>query len=150
MGHDIDIEEFRPAWVEIVTVTEPVGSELKIYSWFVWVNINEPMKWYIRDLIDDFFLIKPAHTNVGFEFKGAAFSRAYNRASSFDAIQHYDGSFLPGAFGVAFGNDFQNSWYYDGYNYIGDFGKSFSFDFNAQNGGPFEFFGFSGDFNTPL
>ena len=149
LGFDIEIEEFRPAWIELVAIGDYVGSEINIFRWFVWVNIVADMQWNISELIETFFQLKPGHTYVGFEFKGAEYSRAFYR-NDFNSIQHFDGKFLPGSFDFSFDDSFRNNYSYNGVNYTGGFGCGFGLSFNFAAGGAFEFNAYNSEFDKPL
>ena len=95
------------------------------------------MIWNLESLIEQFNYIRPAYSHVGFGYKYAEFSRAFSRQSSFDAIQHYDGTIFPGGFGADFDTSFELNNSYDGMNYSGSFGKDFGIDFDIQAGGDF-------------
>ena len=149
LGYTIEIGQYSPFFAGVSTVGDTVGSLSVLFRWMVWIVITADIDWNISQLIFDIQKNKPAHTKVFFEFKGAEFSRAFNRGG-FNAIRQYDGSWYDDmSFGREFNSAFANAFDYDGVNMTGPFSQGFGLGFDLNAGGGFENTAFSDAFNTP-
>ncbi|MCP4147919.1 MAG: DUF2313 domain-containing protein [bacterium] len=64
LGFEIEIEEYRPFWVGIGKVGEPLGGQSVLFNWKVWVKIPAGGDDDILSLQTIYTKVKPAHTAV--------------------------------------------------------------------------------------
>lgn len=140
LDYSIEIETFQPAWAGVAAAGDTCGDQTVLFKWIIWIDstlITYSIDVNITQLIADINRVKPGHTQVFFQWKGNAFSRAFSRA--FDAIPHYD-NYWPeyeNAFSPAFSDAFPNNISYYGVNYTGAFSQAFSIAFDRKSGGAF-------------
>lgn len=150
LGYTIEIEEFSPAFVGLMAAGDAVGCQENIFYWKVVIDlscITSSKLVNISKLIYRIRKVKPAHTMVLFDFKGASFSRGFNKG--FKSIPTYDNSWSENGFDRGFGRGFANAYDYDGVNYTGGFHQGFSIAFDRSSGGGFSNNAFDIGFKKP-
>ncbi len=138
LGYTITIEEFTPFWSGLGGAGDPVGIQNNLFFWKVLIalsSVTYSSEVNITKLINKINKSAPGHTHTLFDFTGAAFSRAFDRA--FNSIPHYDNSWPDMDFSRDFSNAFTNAFDYDGVNFTGPFSQDFSIAFDRHSGGNF-------------